>query len=87
MSRSLGSIPKHLKADVIRARIRSGSMGLGYWAAVDAIRLRKQVTKVQERIGGEAAVELFIPREEAESLLEKVKHDQGPVPDNWILSR
>lgn len=70
MSRSLSSIPKHLKADVIRARIRSGSMGLGYWAAANAVKHCDDFST-----------------SEKEALLEKVKHDQGPVPDNWILSR
>lgn len=39
MSKSLSSIKnKDLKDEAIRRRINSGSAGLGYWAAVDALK-------------------------------------------------
>ena len=39
MSIALSSIKdKAVKAEVIRRRINSGSMGLGYWAAANALK-------------------------------------------------
>jgi hypothetical protein len=38
VSKSLASIKSYEKAETIRRRILSGTMGLGYWAAVDAAK-------------------------------------------------
>lgn len=83
MSKSLSSIKnKDLKAEAIRRRVNSGSCGLGYWAAVDALRTYGKVAKVLTRV--DPSTELLISKSEAETLLGKANDALGRL-DNWTV--
>ena len=43
MSKSLRSIPQEKRQEAIRRRLEQKIKGLGYWAAVDAIKKQKMV--------------------------------------------
>lgn len=42
MSKGIKSYEPEYKASVIRKREQSGSLGLGYWGAVDALKKLKE---------------------------------------------
>lgn len=58
MSRSIGSIKNlYLRYDAIQKRIAKESMGLGYWAAVDASNSPEVMYQIRQQIKMDKAVE------------------------------
>lgn len=85
MSQSLSSIKsKDLKAEAIRRRINSGSCGLGYWAAVDALRTHHKAKVVANRVEPSITIEPLLSKDEAEALLSKANEARSKL-DNWTL--
>lgn len=48
MSKALRRYPDHEEAAVISRRLAGKTMGLGYWAAVDARKRREEVKEVKK---------------------------------------